>query len=351
MMLGMIAVIIAGGAGTRLWPLSTPEYPKHLLRVNENRSLLQSAYRRAEQLSDAIYVVTEAGHAHHVREQLPEVTDDACIIEPARRNTAACLLAALYKVRADGHKRDEPIAILWADHFIRDVDGFAQSFRIAGEASAKSNRVALVGIEPTYASTGFGYIQKGKRFDDTNLVYEVASFTEKPPFDQARQYVRSGKYLWNGGYLVGTLDAFEAAMQRDCPELWADYQSLLNTKTPKAYQQAYLALDNTALDYRFNEKVRDLLVVPASFDWMDLGSFHDMYEAVDHDEAGNHVQGMAELEGVENSFVYNDTDKPVAVIGLDNVVVVQTPHGTLVARKDLSQAVGTVSKRFKQQGN
>jgi mannose-1-phosphate guanylyltransferase len=130
--------------------------------------------------------------------------------------------------------------------------------------------------------------------------------------------------------------------------LWTDYQTLGNARTADIYKKTYLALENIALDYRFNEKVKDLLVLPATFDWMDLGSFHDMYEAVDHDEAGNHVQGAVELDSVENSYIYNDTEKPVAVIGLDNVVVVQTPHGLLVARKDLSQAVGTLSKRFKQ---
>lgn len=344
----MIAVIIAGGAGTRLWPLSTPDYPKHLLRVNGNVSLLQSAYHRAKHLSDIIYVVTEVSHAHHVRAQLPDLQDDACIIEPARRNTAACLLAALCHVR-ERHDRREPIAILWADHFIRDIDGFTQSFRIAGEASVKSNRVVLVGIEPTYASTGFGYIQKGKLFDDANLVYEVASFTEKPPFETARTYVRSGKYLWNGGYLVGTLDAFEEAMRRYCQDLWTDYQAIGNAQTPDVYKKTYLALENVALDYRFNEKVQDLLVVPAIFDWMDLGSFNDMYGVVEHDAAGNHVKGeKVELEEVQNSFVQNYEDKPVAVIGLDNVVVVNTPQGLLVARKDLSQKVGDVSKRFAQ---
>ncbi len=342
----MIAVIVAGGAGTRLWPLSTPDYPKHLLRVVGEQTLLQAAYERAHKLAEHIYVITEISHAHHVRDQLPELPDDAFIIEPARRGTSGCALAALYVVQKR-HDHDEPMAILWADHNIRDVEGFVQSFRIAGEASKKHNRVALVGIEPTYASTGLGYIHKGEKIENGGLIYNVESFKEKPPLDLAKQLFQSGEYLWNGGYVVGTVNAFEAAMQTYCPGLWKDYQSLLTTKNEEEYKQAYLALENIALDYTFNELVENLMVVPASFDWLDLGSFKDMDAAVDHDNQGNHKRGKVELEEVENSFVQNYEDKPVAVIGLNNIVVVNTPQGILVARKDLSQKVKEVSQRFK----
>lgn len=348
----MITVIIAGGSGTRLWPLSTPSYPKHLLVVDgDDRSLLQRAYERGKQLSDKVHVITDISHAHHVQEQLPEVPKENFIIEPARRNTSGCVLAALCHVQKR-YDHDEPIAILWADHFIRDVEGFTHSFRAAATASATHGRVVLVGIEPTYAATGFGYIKKAEFKEDEPFVYSVAEFKEKPTFNAAQKYVQSGQYLWNGGYLVGTVNAFVSAMKKYSPQMLASYEKLISAPDEQTYKKRYLELENIAIDYTFSEKVKNLLVVPASFDWLDLGSFKDMYEVVSRDQQGNHIYGSGvELEGVENSFIQNYEDKPVAVIGLDNVAVVNTPQGLLVTRKDLAQQVGEVSKRINAKNN
>ncbi len=345
----MIAVIVAGGSGTRLWPLSTPEYPKHLLNVIDDTSLLQNAYSRAKRLSDKIYVITEISHAHHVKEQLPDLPNSAFVIEPARRNTSGCMLAALHHVQGL-HDHDEAMAILWADHCIRDAEGFAQSFKIAGRASEKHGRVTLVGIEPTYPSTGFGYIHKAAAVaEDEFVIYNVEGFKEKPELETAQKFFQSGEYLWNGGYLVGTVNAFTKAMETYCPQLWNDYQSLVATSNDDEYKNVYLGFESIALDYRFNELVKDLLVVPAAFDWMDLGSFGDLHKAVISDKQGNYAKGnCVELEEVESSYIYNQDNKPVVVIGMDNVVVVNTKDGLLVARKDIAQKVGEVSKRIQK---
>ena len=345
---GMIVVIIAGGSGTRLWPLSTPEYPKHLLNVAGDKSLLQAAYERGKRLSDEIYVITEISHAHHVKEQLPDVPEENFVIEPARRNTSGCMLAAMHLVQSRHEDKEEPVAVLWADHCIRDVNGFAQSFKLAGEMSRQYDRAVLVGIEPTYASTGFGYIHKGAPIDGEYTVYEVAGFKEKPQLDVAHEFFNSGEYLWNGGYVVTTVHAFEEAINKYCPELKRDYDALVATTNEEEYKQTYLGFESIALDYRFNEKVEDLLVVPATFDWVDLGAFKDVHDFLDKDEQGNILQGAVEIDDVTNSLVRNDEEKPVAVIGLDNVVVVNTPQGILVSRKDLSQKVGEISKRLQQ---
>lgn len=343
----MIVVIIAGGSGTRLWPLSTPAYPKHLLKINDDdRSLLQNTYERAKNVSSAVYVVTEAGHSDHIKEQLPELHGDSFIIEPARRGTASCIVAALSHV-SDKHDPDEPIAVLSADHFIRDVAGFEHSFKVAAEASNRTGRIVLVGVEPDYPATGFGYIQKDNVFDEGLFVFNVHSFKEKPPYNIATKYVKSGKYLWNCGYFVGSLNTFKSKMKAHAPELLANYETLLATQTPEQYEKTYLDFENNTIDYALIEHVDDLLVVPAAFDWMDLGSYGDLHKVVVSDEQGNYIRGdYIETEDVENSFIQNHDDKPVAVIGLDNVVIINTKVGMLVARKDLAQKVGDVSKRF-----
>jgi len=343
----MITVIIAGGSGTRLWPLSTPAYPKHLLTIDgDERSLLQNTYDRAKKISSAVYVVTEGGHAHHIKDQLPELAEDAFIIEPARRGTASCIIAALHYI-TNKHDNDEAIAVLSADHYIRDVAGFEHSFKVAATASQNEARLVLVGVEQESPGGGFGYIQKDGLFDEQSFVYSVHSFKEKPDFETAQKYLKSGNYLWNCGYFVGSINTFKKAMQKYAPDLLGKYQALIATETDEEYQKTYLEFENDTIDYALIEKVDDLLVVPASFDWMDLGSYADMHKAVASDNQGNHVKGgRIELEGVESSFIHNTEDKPVAVVGLNNVVVINTPDGILVARKDMSKQVGDVSKRL-----
>lgn len=329
-----------------MWPLSTPDFPKHLLKLGgEEKSLLQNAYARAQKLTNKIYVITDASHAHHVQDQLPGLSSEELIIEPARRGTASCIIAALAHL-APRHPSDEPIAFMPADHYIRDIEGFEHSFKMADSIVRQKQRLVLVGVEPDQPATGFGYIQKGALFDEAKLVFEVQSFHEKPDFDTAQKFLRSGKYLWNCGYFVGSNDIFAAAMQAHSPGLHDSYRQLLDSQGDE-YVETYLALENIAIDYALIEKVTDLLVVPAAFDWMDLGSYGDLSKAVTTDEIGNHFTGSSiHVEEVQNTYIENQEQKPVVVIGLDNCVVVNTPHGILVTRKDLSQKVGDVSKRL-----
>ncbi len=342
----MIMVIIAGGSGTRLWPLSTPNYPKHLLRVNNDPlSLLQHTYERAKLLSNKIYVVSESSHIEHVKEQLSELPDDAFITEPGRRGTANCIVSALAYITKQ-QATDEPIAFTHADHYIRDTSGFVQSFRQAEQVSSQEQRIVLVGVEADRPATIFGYIEKGEPLANQTAVYNVRSFKEKPDFETAKQYLASGKYVWNGGYFVGSMQTFLTAMEQFAPVLANHYQLLLKTD-PADYERTYLSFESEAIDYALIEKVTNLLVVPATFDWMDLGSFMDLSKALDTDKQGNHVHGSPiQTEAVTNSLIYNDEEKPIAVIGLDDVVVVNTKNGLLVARKDVSQKVGDLSKKF-----
>jgi mannose-1-phosphate guanylyltransferase/mannose-6-phosphate isomerase len=345
----MIVVIIAGGSGTRLWPLSTPDHPKHLLKIDgDELSLLQHTFERAKQLTDKIYVASEASHIEHVKEQLSELPESAFIVEPARRGTANCILAAMVQIARD-NPEDEPIIFLAADHYVRDINGFVHSFKLATEAAQKYQRIVLIGVEPDNPATGFGYIQKGQVLDEQSFLFNVSGFKEKPDHKTAVEYLKSGDYLWNCGYFVGTMAIFKKAMQDAAPDTFHNYQALAKA-TPETYKDVYLGFETISIDYALIEKVPDLLVVPASFDWMDLGSFADLHKAIGGDEQGNHVHGAAEVEDVQNSFIQNHDSRPIAVIGLDNVVVVSTPNGVVVARKDLSQKVGDVSKRFNKEG-
>ena len=348
----MITVIIAGGSGTRLWPLSTPEYPKHLLKLTGDRTMLQTAYDRAVRISDAIYVVTEASHSDLVREQLPELSKEAILVEPGRRGTAHCIIFALDYI-ARNHDADEPVAFIHSDHHVRDIGGFARSFALAAKTSQAHNQIVLIGIEPTFPSTGFGYIERDGLIDDVENVYNVDSFKEKPDYDLAKSYVEAGNYLWNCGYFVGSLNVFLSEMRLSAPELYEHYSALagIETHSSKAYDEAYLALDNQVIDVALIEKAKSLSVVSASFDWMDVGSFKDLHSVVPLDEMSNYVAGEnVHAIDVENCYIRNEEDnKPIAVIGLDNIVVVNTPNGILVSRKDVSHRTGEVAKKLQSQ--
>lgn len=346
----MIVVIIAGGSGTRLWPLSTSSFPKQLLKLTNDLSMVQNTYERAKTIAKDIFVVPDISHADFIKEQLPELDDDHFVVEPGRRGTANAIVAALAHV-SKRHGADEPIAFIHADHHVRDIQGFARSFMTAAEVSSSRREIALIGIEPTFPATGFGYIERDGELEEYRGVYNVESFKEKPDFKTAKEYMLAGNYLWNCGYFVGSISTFLSEMEEYAPELKANYDKLVAIKdnSSKEYAKTYLSFKNEVIDVALIEKSKKLVVVPASFDWMDVGSFKDLHEANESDELGNHLRGenIYNVE-VENAYIRNEDDKPLAVIGLDNVVVVNTKHGILVARKDLSHKVGDIAKKIQK---
>ena len=344
----MIIVIIAGGSGSRLWPLSTDIYPKQLLKLTNELSMVQNTYERAKLISDDIYVIPDGSHIAHIKKQLPDLSDEQFIVEPTRRGTANCVVESLAYIQQK-HGTSEPIAFIHADHHIRDIKGFVRTFQSAAEISAAMNKIVLIGIEPTSPATGFGYIEKGHEEGAFKGSYSVDSFKEKPDFTTAKKYLKAGNYLWNCGYFVGSIKTFLSEMKANAPQLYDNYLSLNRLKDiySDEYKKFYVSLKTEVIDIALIEKSKNLLVLPAVFDWMDVGSFKDLHEANESDEHGNHTKGnnIHSLEN-ENAYIRNETKKPLVVIGLDNVVVVNTDDGTLVARKDLSHKVGEISKKI-----
>jgi mannose-1-phosphate guanylyltransferase len=342
----MIVVIIAGGSGTRLWPLSTHNYPKHLLTLMGNRSLVQNTYDRVKNLTDNIFVVSEASHIKHVYEQLKDVPKKNILVEPARRGTASCVILALSEIKKRKFA-NQPILFLWADHLIRDKQGFIVSAKQAAKLAENHQQLVFMGVEPTYPSTGFGYIQKGERQDNgIKNVFKLEQFVEKPDKKTAEHYFESGEYLWNTGYLTGTIETFECELKEHSPRLWNNYQKLLETKKP---EKVYMDFESEPIDTALSEHVPDALLVPGGFDWVDVGSFNDLHGISFQDDDGNHIKGdNIEMERVSNSYIRNEQELPVAVIGLDNVAVIATENGILVTNQTYAQKVGDVSKKLQE---
>ena len=347
----MIVVIIAGGSGTRLWPLSTPEYPKHLLTIVGENSLLQNTFERAKKITttDKIYISTEASHSDHVIKQLPELTAAQIIIEPARRDTMPCILNALQYI-STRHDHDEPIASIHADSHIRDTIGFSRGITLAGEVAQKHKRITLLGVEPHQPDIKFGYIHKGDIFDSEDYIFNIASFKEKPPYETAKTYFESGEYFWNMGYFVAPFKVFEKKIRQYADKTWStQLDRLQSAQSQTERDEIYLEFEKEPIDIALMEKVPDLLVMPGAFDWMDIGSFDDVHRVSAQDLDGNAVKG-GNVHIIDSQQVYvrnDDVSKPVAVIGMDNVTVVNTEHGILVMRTDQSQKVKDIANKLK----
>jgi mannose-1-phosphate guanylyltransferase len=231
-----------------------------------------------------------------------------------------------------------------ADHHIRDTMSFTESIELAAEASIQQQKITLLGLMPTRAETGFGYIQRGEHANG-GQVYDAVSFKEKPDKETAQKYLKSGNHLWNMGYFVAPLEVFEQSIKSHAPDVWENYQQLLAVKDEEAYIKLYHSFEDEPIDTALIEHVPDLLVVTGAFDWMDIGSYKDLHDASEQDESGNVVHGSAQVKKLSNSYVRNETDIPVGVIGLDNVAVVVTDDGILVTNKSYSQDVGVIAKK------
>ncbi len=342
----MIIVIIAGGSGTRLWPLSQGNHPKHLLKLTGQHSLMQNTFRRAALMTDEIYVITEASHADQVREQLPDLDSEHVIVEPGRRGTASCITLTLSHLQAR-HPTEETVVFLHADHHIVDTEGFALTVRAAANASLRHGAIALIGLEPTYPATGFGYIQMGKEHgvEEGLPVREVVSFLEKPDLETAEGYLKTGDYLWNLGLFAAPLGTWEKQLREYAPELFSAYEGLnALLGQDEKLAEYYMSLKSQPIDTALVEKSKRLVVVPGRFDWADIGSFFDLHKILQGDD-GNSLAGDVSMIDCEDSMIHA-SDKPIIAIGLSGLIVVDTPEGLLVCTKEQSQLVGELSKRL-----
>lgn len=330
----MIAVIIAGGQGTRLWPLSKSDYPKHLLSLVNEYSLLQNTVERVKGVAREIYVVPEASHVDEVKKQIPNLKENI-ILEPARRGTAHCIIFALANLKTKV-KPGEVIVFLHADHHIGDTKAFQDTMRAAAKSAEELNKITLIGVAPDYPATGFGYIKTGKEVTNEMgmPVLAVDEFVEKPDEKTARNYLKSKQYLWNLGLFAGTIETFEREMKAKNKVLYERYKLLLSKKDST---KLYLDFPNEPIDTELIEKIDDLVVIPGHFDWADVGSFKDLYEILRNGESNVHKGSVYDIDSKDSLVLAGN--KPIITIGLENMIVVDTDEGILICPKDKCQLV------------
>lgn len=349
----IVPVILAGGSGSRLWPLSRSAYPKQLLPLVSGRTLLQETVLRIQNLPDIAppVVICNQEHRFLVAEQLKQigVMDAAIILEPEGKNTApAAAIAALY---LNQQGINPTLLLLPADHIIQDMDDFAAAVSCA-EKNAQAGRLVTFGIVPVRAETGYGYIKTAGHVNDEQG-YAVLEFVEKPDQATAKKYVDSGQYYWNSGMFMFHAAAYLAELAIHAPTILQHCERAVDGMVRdldflRLDQEAFASCPSNSMDYAVMEKTENATLVPLNAGWSDIGSWSALCDVIDADQNGNVLQGDVIAHQVNNSYLRAES-RLLAVIGLDNHVVVETPDVVLVAHKDQSQHVKDIVANLKQQ--
>ena len=353
----LIPVILSGGAGTRLWPLSRELYPKQLLALTGERTMIQDTALRLKGLdATAPVVVCNDAHRFLVAEQMRQIKIEprAIVLEPFGRNTApAIALAALTALKTSGQKGDEQdpvLLVLPADHVIRDVAAF-QMAAVAALTAAEKGSLVTFGVVPHTPETGYGYIKRGEALGP---VYRIAQFVEKPNAERAAQFVASGEHYWNSGMFVFRASRYLEELERFAPAIGAACRKALDSaKSDLDFTRVdagtFEGCPSDSIDYAVMEKTADAVVVPLDAGWSDVGSWSSLHAASDADSQGNVSHGDVLTEDSNNNYLYSES-RLVATVGLQDHVVVETKDAVLVAPKNRVQDVKALVNQLKALG-
>ncbi len=343
----MRALILAGGSGTRFWPLSRRARPKQLLALEGDRTLLQETVARLAPLAgaDEVWVCTTRELAGEVRRQLPEVPAGQVLLEPEGRNTAPAIAWSVASMPAAA--REGVVAVFPADHRVADPDALRDTLARAVGVVEREDRVMTLGVKPTRADTGYGYLELGEALPGDPELRRVVRFTEKPPAGMAAEFLRSGNYLWNAGIFVFRGTTLLGLLADHQPELAARIAEI--AEEPARTAELYPRLPAISIDYALMEKLAGLATLPLDCVWSDLGSWEALDEVLPQDASGNASRGDVLALDAKNNLLVADAGT-VAVLGVDDLVVVRTADAVVVLPKARSQEVRRIVAELAARG-
>lgn len=331
----MKVVILAGGNGSRLWPLSSDEYPKQLLSFfDDNESLLQKTYLRLLHIvdSDNILTITNLKHYKKIKRQIEEVCKPNIIVEPLSRNTAPAIYCALKYFLERGAFKDEIVIVLPSDHLINNISLFRESVKNAILMAEKGYLVTF-GVRPTYPETGYGYVKIDVSF---GTGYKVDKFVEKPNLEYANKYIKDNKYFWNSGIFMGKISTFMKEFSLNAKDICFDKLNFINENTIS--KEIYEKMPSISIDYAIMEKSKNIALVELESDWSDLGSWQSLYNIKEKDGNGNVIFGNVIADNIKNSLVYS-TKNLIATTSIENLAIIDTDNATLILPLNKSQMV------------
>ncbi|MBU1041420.1 MAG: mannose-1-phosphate guanylyltransferase/mannose-6-phosphate isomerase [Proteobacteria bacterium] len=345
------AVILAGGSGTRLWPLSRTLFPKQLLALNGDLTLLQQTLTRVlgAFAPDNVWVVTNEEHVFEVRSQIRAIMPDLdahVLAEPTAKNTLPAILLALDRIVSAGGDAAAPetlVGVFPSDHLIADQEAWVRSVEQGMDLAAKG-RFVTFGVTPAKPETGYGYIERGEALGGG--AFDVLRFIEKPRLEKALEFVRSGKHYWNSGMFVFRAGEFLAAVENFEPKLWDWWAD----RTERPMVEGYVGLPNISVDYGIVEKISGIAVVQAGFDWDDLGNWEAVYRLGKKDAGGNVIQGDVLALDCRDCLLISKGGK-LAAVGMSNMIMVQTRDATLACPHEGVQRVKEIVAMLKAQGS
>ena len=353
----MYAVIMAGGSGTRFWPLSRERLPKQLLRLFGDKTMVEETISRVTPLipEERIYILTTSTGVESIRFHLPHLERRLgrnFIVEPAGKNTAPAL--GLAAIHLKGKDPEGIMVALPADHVIRDGEVFLETLRV-GKTVAGEGYLVTIGIRPTRPETGYGYIALKDRVDEERGIvpYRVERFVEKPDLPRAKRFLRSGRYLWNSGIFIWKVSTFLEEMERHMPDLYGALlriEEALRRGDQEEADRIYLGLAPISVDYGIMERSHRIKALPGLFEWNDVGSWRAMEDLLARDEKGNVVVGNVMAIESRDSILYGG-ERLLAVLGVEGMVVVDTEDATLVCPKERAQDVRRVVEALKREGS
>lgn len=344
---------MAGGSGTRFWPRSKTLKPKQYLNIFGESSLLQDTIERFVSFTEKenIYIVSSATQAEVLEEQAQMLPKQNLIYEPVGKNTLPCIgLAAMY---AERENPDGVMVVSPSDHLINNTELFKETVLSAVKIADERDGIVTLGITPTYPATGYGYVQTAEDITGNEQIkqFKVERFVEKPDESTATKYLNQGGFYWNSGLFVFKVSVFLEAMEKHAPTLYADLRKIQadfgNPSYPQTLDTIYRAVESISVDYGIMEHAKNIFLVEGNFDWNDLGSWESVYLTDTKDENGNAGSGEVILENTKNSYVYSDKNL-VAVVGLEDVIVVQDGNTTLVCKRENAEDVKKIVEQLKK---
>lgn len=340
---------MAGGVGSRFWPVSTTDFPKQFHdMLGSGETLIQKTFSRLSKLipMENILILTNERYNDLVLQQLPMIEQEQVLLEPAMRNTAPCILYASLKIQKENP--DAVMVVAPSDHWIEDEDEFTRNLQQCFDFCQKENALMTLGIQPTFPNTGFGYIEFDK--NDDNPIKKVSQFREKPDYETAKAFLEAGNFLWNGGIFIWSVKSVTDAFSTFQPQMDALFQKGMesyNTDREKRFiEENYGKAENISIDYAIMEKASNVFVLPATFDWNDLGTWGSLHEKLDKDEQNNAVvNATVILENASNNIIRSDAKKLIVIDGLDDYIIVDNENALMIYPKSKEQDIKRITAK------